>query len=486
MDKKHLRLVAKQIVCVVFGFVLLGYAESIINLLTFFGIQTLLDVVSPAVKSYTILALAWLAYGLIEVFVWHRIEEQSGYPVSKLLKDIVAFICFFTGILIIAVFVFEKPVTGLWATSGVAVVIIGFALKQIISDVFSGIALNLEHSYRISDWLEFEMESKPRRFMYGQVVEVNWRATHLLTKAQETIVIPNSIMAGMKFINYSSPEKHYRAEALVSLSHTIPVDRAKRILMAAIKSTPGVMEKPEPVVILFEFSERGAVWAARFWVPDFYQNRRMVRLVHENILRHLQIAGIPLSYTRVDRHALTDEELEIDSKPSRESLLQRTEMFDLLDQTDISILSENMAEHTFNSDDLIVRQGSDGTSLFIVAEGLVDILVLDADGNEKKVTSIEPGNYFGEMSLMTGQARTASAKTRCETICFEIDKEDLMPILTQKPELLEKISDLMTERRYRLDELYEKTEKEDEITDKENYRMGLLDQMKRFFAIKLH
>jgi small-conductance mechanosensitive channel/CRP-like cAMP-binding protein len=484
MNAKRLRFVALQIVCVVFGFVLIGYSESIINIVSLFGNQTLPDVVDPAVQSYTVLAFAWLAHSLIDIFIWHRIEEQSGYPVSKLLKDIVSFICFFTGILIIAAFVFEKPVTGLWATSGVAVVVIGFALKQIISDVFSGIALNLEHSYRIGDWVEFEMESKPRKFMYGQVVEVNWRATHLLTRAQETIVIPNSLMAGMKFINYSAPEKHYRAEVLVSLSHTIPVDRVKRILMAAIKKTPGVMGKLEPEVILFEFNERGVVWAARFWVSDFHLNRKMVRLVHENILRHLQIAGIPLSYTRVDRHALTDAELEIDSKPSKESLLKRTEMFDLLGQKDISILSENMAEHTFNSGDYIVRQGSDGTSLFIVAEGLVDILALDTDGNEKQVTSIEPGNYFGEMSLLTGQVRRASAKTRCDTLCFEIDKKALMPILTKKPELLDRLSDLMAERRYRLNELYETTEKDDETAEKENFRTGLLNQMKRFFAIK--
>ncbi len=484
MDEKRLRLFGMQIVCVILGFVFIGYSESIANIVSLFGNQTLQDAVDPAVQSFTVLAFAWLAHSLIDIFIWNRIEEQSDYPVSKLLKDIVSFICFFTGILIVAAFVFEKPVTGLWATSGVAVVVIGFALKQIISDIFSGIAINLEQSYRIGDWVEFEMESKPRKSMYGQVIEVNWRATHLLTNAQETIVIPNSLMAGIKFINYSSPEKHYRAEVLVSLSHTIPVDRVKRILIAAIKSTPGIMEKPEPEVILFEFNERGALWAARFWVSSFHLNRKMVKRAHENILRHLQIAGIPLSYTRVDRRALTDDELKIDSRPSKKLLLQRTEIFNLLGQTDISILSENMAEHTFNSGDYIVQKGSDGTSLFIVAEGLVDIMALDTNENEKQITSIEPGNYFGEMSLLTGQVRTASAQTRCETLCFEIDKKDLMPILTKKPELLEKISELMAERRYRLNELYENTDHTKEIIEKEDFRTGLLHQMKRFFAIK--
>lgn len=486
MDRIRLRLVAKQIICVVIGLVLIGYTDSIIRLLSFIGLLPLLDYIGPAIESYTVLALAWLAYSLIDVYIWRKIEEQSGYPVSKLLKDIVAFLTFFSGILVIAAFVLEKPVTGLWATSGVAVVVIGFALKQIISDAFSGIALNLERSYRIGDWVEFKMESKPRKFMYGQVVEINWRATHLLTKAQETIVIPNSVMAAMKFINYSTPEKHYRAEVLVSLSHIIPVDRAKRILLSAIKSTPRVMDEPKPVVILFEFSERGAVWAARFYVPDFKLNRKTVRLVHENILRQLQVAGIPLSYTRVDRHALTEEELEIDSKPDKESLLKRTEMFGHLDPNDLSHLAKNMAEHEYKEGDIIFQQDADGTSLFIVAEGLVDIMVCNAGGNEKRITTIEPGDYFGEMSLLTGQARIATAKTRCETICFEIDKEDFMPILTQAPELLEKLSDLMAKRRFRLDKIYERTDKNDDTNEKENYRRGLLDKMKSFFAIKLN
>ena len=108
------------------------------------------------------------------------------------------------------------------------------------------------------------MRSRPGGAMIGRVIEINWRATRLLTKTDEIIVIPNSEMARTKFINYSIPERYYRDEVQVSLSHTVAPERAKRILMAALLSTPGIMKEPEPQVILLKFNRAASCGVSGF------------------------------------------------------------------------------------------------------------------------------------------------------------------------------------------------------------------------------
>ena len=86
--------------------------------------------------------------------------------------------------------------TGLLATSGVVAVVLGFALQNTLSDVFSGIALNMEHPYRQGDWIRLDTGFE------GEVVEINWRATHLRSREDTDIVQPNSGMATARIVNF--------------------------------------------------------------------------------------------------------------------------------------------------------------------------------------------------------------------------------------------------------------------------------------------
>ena len=201
-------------------------------------------------------------------------EKYSGYAVPKLLEDIVTSVIVFAVILSISAFVLDAPVSGLIAGSSILAAVIGLAINPMLADVFSGMALSVERAYNIGDWVEVENRSRPGGSLIGKVVEINWRATRLHTKSDQTIVIPNSEMARTKFINYSIPERHYREEVQVTLSHTVAPERARRILMAAILSTPGIMPEPEPQVILQKFDQRGVLWCLWFWVSDYAKTSR--------------------------------------------------------------------------------------------------------------------------------------------------------------------------------------------------------------------
>lgn len=468
------------VICALFLF---SYKASLVNFPFMAGREILSKGVGITIEVFLWLSFGWLATGLVRFFLLEGWERQSGRHTPKLLRDIINSAIIFATLLIILGFVFNAPISGLIAGSSVVAAIVGLAITRMISDVFSGVALSLERGYSIGDWLEIEIRTRASGYITGKVVEINWRATRLHTKADEIIIVPNSEMARMKFINFSIPEKHYRAEVQVSLSHTIPSERIKRILKAATRSTPGIMKDPAPKITLLKFDQRGVLWSTRFWVSDFSLNRQVVKAAHESVLKHLQIAGIDISYNRVDQRLIQSGVEELNKKPIKEALVKRIELFEIIDGHYLQQIADNMQERRFAAKKNIVSQGHAGSSLYIVAEGLVRILVTDENGKKKWVANIEPGRYFGEMSLLTGEPRSATAQADTEVICYEITKDNLMPIFQEQPHLLEKISKIMAERQAQLCKIQEGEDDQTCEEEKEKTTNWLLRQMHSFFGI---
>jgi CRP-like cAMP-binding protein len=225
------------------------------------------------------------------------------------------------------------------------------------------------------------------------------------------------------------------------------------------------------------------LWCARFWIDDFSNHRKVVKVAHETILRHLQIAGIDLSYHRVNQQFVRSDELE--KKPVKERLVKRVELFDVLEDQQLSMLAEAMQERTYGAKEKIVIQDEEGSSLFIVAEGVVSILKRDEEGYSQWMAHIEPGQYFGEMSLLTGQARAATAQADTEVVCYEITKDILKPIFEKEPGLLQKISLMMSERQLRLSRVQAKEAQPLAAAEKEKTAVRLLKQIQDFFGVRI-
>ncbi|KZS00481.1 Uncharacterized protein APZ42_003193, partial [Daphnia magna] len=105
-------------------------------------------------------------------------------------------VIFLVAIVAAAGYVMQLPVKGLLATSGAMAIIVGLALQSTLADVFSGIILNTTKPYQLDDWISIDGTE-------GKVIEIDWRATHLLTGQGSTAVIPNSVAAKAKIINSS-------------------------------------------------------------------------------------------------------------------------------------------------------------------------------------------------------------------------------------------------------------------------------------------
>ena len=160
---------------------------------------------------------------------WEKRRATATLPkLPKLLKDLAAITVWIGFGFVILSSVFGVDVTALLTASGVMIAVIGFALRSMISDVFTGIALGVERPYQIGDWIQVE-EHEP-----GKVVEMNWRSTKIETEAQVVVVFSTSTLATTPFQNFSRPQQYFRDHFNITLDSSITVYQAERIFLSAI------------------------------------------------------------------------------------------------------------------------------------------------------------------------------------------------------------------------------------------------------------
>lgn len=140
-------------------------------------------------------SLAWTGARLFDLLLLRTARAaRRPVPYPRLLGDVVRGVLFAAAGVAILLLVFDQPALGLVTTSGVAVAVIGFALRNIISDLFSGLALGIDAPYRIGDWIETAEGSA------GRVTELSWRTTRLLTRDGVALVVPNGLIAAHRLV----------------------------------------------------------------------------------------------------------------------------------------------------------------------------------------------------------------------------------------------------------------------------------------------
>ncbi len=388
------------------------------------------------------LAVAWLAARALDLLLYRAAlsgPRPSQYP--RLLSDLVHGVLFVLAAVAIFVFVFRQAATGFVATSSVLIAVIGFALRYIISDVFSGIALNFDRPYRIGDWME------PAPGQIGRVAEITWRTTRLATREGTTIVVPNGLIATGRLVNYSDPEPAFRISLRLPLDARVPVERAKHVLLAGALGATRVFPDLRPDVLAQDCSEGAVTYAVRFWVPDYGSENACRDAVLTGVLEALRCAGLAVSAPRRDVMPARAAPLDGRKRPPVVDLLRHIAPFRAFTSEELTALAEQIGERPLREGAMIVREGEPGGSLYVVAEGALEVRVRH-DGAELAIDRLSAGDVFGEISLLTGEPRHATVVALTDGLLYEVRKEDIAPLLRRRPELGEGLAAIMSDRQH--------------------------------------
>src|ERR1700746_1121968 len=167
---------------------------------------------------------------------------------NKLLSNIIAGSVYICAGLAMLGFVFEFPIQGGGATSGIIAIGLGLALQSTLSDVFSGISLNIERPFRIGDEILLEGGAE------GQVIEINWRSTHLRNGANDLVIVPNSVIAKMRIQNHSGGSRRYNGSVAVSVESRNQPELVLETLKQAAMTCASILDQPVPSVGVVTFN----------------------------------------------------------------------------------------------------------------------------------------------------------------------------------------------------------------------------------------
>jgi small-conductance mechanosensitive channel/CRP-like cAMP-binding protein len=345
--------------------------------------------------------------------------------------------------------VFEQPITGLWATSGAVGLVVGLALRNLILDTFSGLAIHLEEPFKVGDWILVHT-----RFgkMAGRVEETNWRSTRLHAADSNIVVIPNSLITSAVVTNCSRPDTYSEFEHPLVLDFRVPVDRALRLIGSALRQTVeehGVLAEPAPKVRVSNTSAEGIQYTISYYLRPTDRSLGAARdMLLRNVLSHLANAGVSLSYPRRDIFVAKMPWRQRDWHHSKDVVRQlaRLSLFESLSPQELEQLANHVEVYSLGGGQIVVAQDDAGDSMFILAEGLLTVSVRQPDGSQLRVGDIAPGDFFGERSLLTGEPRSATVITAAECILAEINKAAIAELLHNNQGLVDAFSRALLER----------------------------------------
>ena len=381
--------------------------------------------------------------------------------------------------------------SGIIATSAVVTVVLGLSLQATLGNVLGGIALQLDDSIHIGDWLQLSNGQQ------GRITAIRWRHTVVETRNWDTIIVPNSALLGENILilgqRQDQPVQH-RMWVYFNVDFRYSPEEVIHTVEDALQSTPipNVAAYPPPNCICFDFAREGAdsfaYYAVRYWLTDLAADDPTSSAVRVRVYVALKRAGIPLAVPGQAIWVSMDDPQHRERKVQRElqhrmQVLEQIQMFAGLTLDDRQRLSEGMQPAPFGRGEIITRQDSAAHWLYVLTKGECEVRVRGEGGVEKLVARLSAPNVFGEMGVMTGERRTASVVAVSEVECYRIDKDIFKSVLRNRPEMAEMISQVMAKRRVELAAVREGLDAESRRRRVKEERTEILSSIQTFFGL---
>jgi small-conductance mechanosensitive channel/CRP-like cAMP-binding protein len=407
---------------------------------------------------------------------------RLGRPLPKILRDILQGLVFLFVVMATLRAAGVEP-GSLLTTSALLTAVVGLSLQDTLGNLFAGLSIQAQTPFEIGDWVGFD--DHPRNV--GRVIEINWRATKIITHEEIEIIVPNGTLAKTPIRNFSKPSPFTRRTVEVGCAYDVSPARVRDVILASIAGAADVLTDPPPQVAVGGFGQSSLDYQVHFYVSNFARRFAIEALVRERIwyaLRRARIA-IPFPTREVHTHATTDDKREAARAAElkdRVGLLSRVDFLRVLPAHELEHLATLIETRTYGRGELVLEQGEAGDELFVVARGEVSIVVGREGGSFAEVSRVGAGQFFGEMSLMTGDVRSATARALTEAELLVVGKAAFAQILAHAPDLAKKVADVLAHRQVELGAHLAERAKKAAVTE-EAEAVELLERVKQFFHL---
>ena len=349
---------------------------------------------------------------------------------------------------------YKLDLSSLFATSALLSVVLGFALQETLGNLFAGLTLHAEAPFGPGEWVSFGKYT-------GRVLDVGWRSTRLITGDEDELLVPNSLISREVVVNHMRPQITDVVDLFVTVDQDVSPARVKAVLGEAVRSCALVLQTPAPILQLFAFNDHGVNYRIKFWTEGFHVERLALDQVQQAIWYALRRASIgqPSPQTTL---SFRERAGEAEERRRREHLAEAEDLFGRIDFVQAMsdearhVLCERARFLEYGPGEAVVRQGDAGDVLYLVARGEASVRIrvegVAAGAADREVARLGRGALFGEMSVLTGEPRSATVVAIGDAALMAVDRDVFERLLAKEPDLAQRLAEVISRRKLALDQ----------------------------------
>jgi small-conductance mechanosensitive channel/CRP-like cAMP-binding protein len=368
-------------------------------------------------------------------------------------------------------------------TSAILTAVIAFAMQDTLGNVLGGLAIQLDNSVQVGDWIRVDAE------LTGRVRDIRWRTTLIETRNWETLLIPNSVLMKGRVSILGRGEGNapaWRRWISFMLDPGVPPARVIAMVEDEMRelAIPNVARTPAPSCILQGFEHGNLRYSLRYFLTDFLEDDSTDSMVRVHLFASLQRAGIRMAEPQQTVHAVQRDGAHAETVKKREltrrlQALNSVQLFAGLSEGEKADIAERLQYAPFARGDAITKQGGTAHWLYILAFGDADVLYEPPNGAPQLIGHVQPGQFFGEMAMISGEARSATVMAKTDVECYRLDRASFQELLRTRPEIAAEVRRVIGARKPDLEQARDAFSRVPETVDEKKVR--LLTRIRRFF-----
>lgn len=388
---------------------------------------------APWLKGLELALLAGLAVQVIvKLYIEQYLERWQKRFVARIIHNL-------TTVLIIALFVIlflrvvlNVSLVAILTQSAILTAVIGLAMQDTIANFIAGLIIQIEKPFTLNDWIEVEG-------LRGQVREINWRYTKIETIDKFYMIIPNNKLAAEKLINYSKPTLELKEFITIGVSYEVPPVKVKQAILSILKANPHVIRKEESEVFLHEYGDSSIVYRIGYMISNPGERRDVQDAIYSAIWYQFKKKMIEIPYpirTLIMKPPSPAPDL---SEPTK--LLASLSLFTGVSPEGLEYLVQFGLTHALTPGQTVFEDQEPGESMFFILDGDFNVIK-----NQQTKAVLHKGDFFGEMSLLTGEKRSAQVQAATRGRLLEIDRSAFKTFIETEPAVLRQIEAIFSQR----------------------------------------
>jgi small-conductance mechanosensitive channel len=416
---------------------------------------------------------------LLDRYLWDAYwEKKRRATVPHFLRQVVALFIYLVALLLVLSVGYhaQAELRGLLAGSGIAAIVLGFATQDLFGGIIAGIALQISKPYKVGDWLHIQER-------YAEVMEINWRSTRLRTNDGIYLDIPNYHIARNTIVNLHYPTEVHAMRLRVGVDYETPPNRVKDALHRAAASAEGVIPEPPTKVFVMDFADSAVIYEIKFSMGNHRAYNDVCDAIRTNIWYEFKRQQITIPFPIRTLHVQRGPKQLPDRQGAARLILRGEPLFDCMTDQQVDHVVQHAQIHHYGRGERLIEEGAEGDSMFVMLRGTAAVSIA-RNGSGVRVGVMRQGDCFGEISLLTGEPRSATVRAENDCEVLEISKPVMADVLRESPECLTALSELLAKRKIEGEGIVnDATASVDQGKKETEYRSSFLRRLHTFFEL---